>query len=100
MCVQCNIENCNCELPSNDNVSSKIIYDGENLNCGNDLDKFISSQIVIKIQDSADNLLETNFKIFDNYIFVKDNKFLILNKENQKNSNYEKNIDINLLYII
>ena len=70
------------------------------LNCGNDLDKFISSQIVIKIQDSSDNLLETNFKIFDNYIFVKDNKFLILNKENQKNSNYEENVDINLLYII
>lgn len=70
------------------------------LNCGNNLDKFISSQVVIKIQNNDDSLLETNFKLFDNYIFVKENKFLILNKNTKKNSNsllYKKDIDISLL---
>ena len=73
------------------------------LNCGNNLDKFISSQIVIKILESNEDLPKINFKIFDNYIFVKDNKFLILNKKNEEvpdNLLYKKNIDINLLYII
>lgn len=50
MCVQCKKDKCNCELPKNESVSSNILYDGDNLACGNELvvKKNVSLSVVLK----------------------------------------------------